>query len=222
MKDNQKNTSIINYVAKREFNKSPELYCPDEDTFMLFEQNRETLYNSDIYNKFIKNAVSIFRSSKTYKNYKSYLMEMGLNRCQQCSNIIADEMAKVELHHNMLTLNDIAFIICEHVLNVVGHITTFQLRQLIKEEHKLNNIQIVMLSKTSHQVYTNTDLVYYHPKNAFGDWVSFINRYKYGITYDIAEKLIEHINMACSQNNSYDNNMLKLRDTILSFAEENE
>jgi hypothetical protein len=212
----------LNQIMKQEpINDNPFLYSPEDDISIFFAQTRETLYNSELYNNFVNNAVKVFRSSKTYKNYKSYLMEMGLNRCQHFSNIIADEMAEVELHHNMLTLHDIALIICEHVLNTIGQITTFQLRQLIKEEHKQNHVQIVMLSKTPHQMYTNTDQMFYHPDNTFGDWESFVFRYRYGITFDIANKLIAYIGLIQSEKNSYDNNALKLRDEILSFAYQN-
>ena len=56
-------------------------------------------------------------------------MTLGLDHCQFMSNIDA-EMANVEMHHNVLTIYDIAIIITEHVINTVGYISTFQFGRL--------------------------------------------------------------------------------------------
>ena len=108
--------------------------------------------------------MSLFRRSRVYTNYKSYLYQLGMNRCQVFGNITSD-MATIEMHHNMLTIFDIALILSEYVLKTTGRISTFDLVQLLKEEHKANNIALVMLSKTPHQVYHNNPNEFFiHPK----------------------------------------------------------
>lgn len=159
---------------------------------LMFYETKETLLDVEVYRDFIKSAVSMFRATEYYKAYKSYLMSMGLNRCQVMGNI-TDEDAPIELHHNILNLFDIALMICEHVVNTVGIICTYDLVQLLILEHQANRIPIVFLSETAHQMYTVDPQGYLPPDMVMGRWWELLEKYKYGITLEIAYKVMNYI-----------------------------
>ena len=97
----------INVV--NDFN-NPILVSPNSYTVLPFYQTRETLFDTESYNAFLVNAIRRFRNSKTYKHYKGFLINLGLDRCQFHGNI-TNEMATIEMHHNIINIHDIIFII---------------------------------------------------------------------------------------------------------------
>lgn len=200
---------------------NPALVSPNSSFILPFYETRETLFDTETYEDFLKNAISRFRKSRTYKHYKSFLMNLGLDRCQFMGNITS-EMATIEMHHNMLTIFDIALIITEHILNTQGMISTFDLVMLLKQEHKNHRVQLTMLCKTAHQLYTNTDDIFIHPSMCIGNWMEFLNRYSTGITQDIAYKLVFYLNDAIKNDGSNDNGLLEARDKIMEWNKFNQ
>lgn len=188
--------------------------CPFE---LPFYQTRDTLMDIEVYKAFLDNAISRFRRGRTYKHYKSHLYGLGLDRCQ-FHGYITNEMATIEMHHNMLTIYDIAIIITEHWLNTVGYITTFDLVTLLKQEHTNNRIQLVMLSLTPHQLYHNNQDFFIHPDMCFGNWYEFLEMYRTGITQDIAFKILYYIKKAIEKGESDDAGLLDIRDRILDWT----
>lgn len=199
---------------------NPTIGSPNTYYEIPFAQTRESLSDVQTYEKFVTNAVSRFRRSRTYKNYKSYLYELGFNRCHFQGNITKD-MATLEMHHNMLTIFDIAVIITEHVLNTVGYITSFDLVTLLGEEHTNNRVQLVMLTLTNHHLEHGTPDFFIHPDMTIGNWYEFLERYRYGITPDIANKIIFYLSRAIEEGGSNDHDLLTLREEIRSWSEYN-
>lgn len=173
---------------------NPRLVSPYSSFDISFYQTKETLADPEVYKSFLKNAERRFRASKEYKTYKAYLMDLGFNHCQVMGNIESDNKVEIELHHNVLNLFDICILICEHILNTVGYISTFDLIQLLIMEHFNNNIGITFLSETAHEMYTNDPNAFIPPNMTFGKWWVLLDKYKYGITYDIANKVIRYCN----------------------------
>ena len=201
---------------------NPTLSTSNSPFILQFKQTKESLLDIDEYKNFLQNAISRFRKSRTYKNYKYYLIQLGLDRCQVHGNITS-EMATIEMHHNMLTIFDIAYIITEHTINTHPEgITTMDLVMLLKKEHTENRIQLVMLSLTPHQLYHNTDQMSIPPNMCFGNWFEFLKRYRYGISKDIAFKIIFYLKDF--ENEEFGNNydIIKIRDTVMAWAEYNE
>lgn len=203
-----------------EDNINPKLCSPRSEFDLSFYQTRETILDPDRYKSFLKNAERRFRASREYKLYKSYLMDLGFNHCQIMGNIESDDNVDIELHHNILNLFDICILISEHMLNTVGYISTFDLIQLLIMEHFNNRVGVVFLSTTAHELYTNDPNAYIPPSMTFGKWWELIEKYKYGITYEIANKLVKYINkyqneIPCSIN-------IMQQEQILSFANYNE
>ena len=212
------------YLAQEYINTKdpiPAIYFPRCEYPLTFYQTRDTLADMDRYKTFIDNCTHRFRKSRTYKSYKSYLMSMGLDRCQVIGNI-QDGMANIEMHHNFLTIYDITILISQHILNTVGRCTTFDIVALLMQEHRNNNIPIVMLSETVHQLYHDNPDFYIPISMTFGKWWDLLIKYRYGITLDIAYKVVKYI-QNCQRNNELNSvEFFKLSDDIKNWGEYNE
>lgn len=216
----------IDVYLAREFIKNPNdpipyLSFPGAEYPLLFYQTRETLADIDRYKAFLDNCIHRFRKSRAYKGYKAYLMMMGLNRCQINGNI-QDGMANIEMHHNFLNIFDITILISQHILNTVGRCTTFDIISLLIQEHKNNNIPIVMLSETTHQLYHDNPDFYIPISMTFGQWWNLLIKYRYGITLDIAYKVINYIKKCQNNNELKDIGFYQLSNTIKSWGDYNE
>ena len=198
----------------------PSLRASEAGLDLPFYQTKETLSDPETYRNFIKNAESRFRRSKEYTAYKAYLMSMGFDHCQIMGNIESEQGVDIELHHNILNLFDDCIMICEHVLNTVGYISTFDLIQLIINEHFANRIPLCFLSTTAHQMFTDDMDAYIPPNMTFGKWWELISKYRYGITFDIANKINRYISKY--QNNMPTTVQIIPQEQILSFAYYNE
>lgn len=193
---------------------------------LQFYATEESFVDIEFYKRFLENAISRFRTSRTYKNYKGYLMSLGMNKCQILGNI-DENMADLEMHHNFLTIFDIALMITEHTVKTKGYISTFDLVMLLKQEHRENRIPLVMLTKTVHQLYhANEDFVI-PAQYCFGYWQELLIKYHKGITRDIAYKCLNFIqkSMEVEQvgtNYQLANNILQLRQNIIDWSYLNE
>ena len=163
---------IISYLN----NGNPTLRSPNSVYEISLMQTKETLADIDSYARFINNAISQFRHSRFYKEYKANLMSLGLDHCAYLHNINS-EMADLEMNHVILTIFDIALLISEHYLNTYGYVSTFHIVGGLREEHKQNRVPIIMMSKTVHQLYHNDELFYVHPNQIFGKWTELIKNY---------------------------------------------
>lgn len=201
-------------------NGNPTIVAPDMTSISL-RQNHETLGDIDNYISFLKSAVSQFRSSGVYDAYKSHLInDIGLNRCQFMSNIPITQTEDkkspitIEMNHCILTIFDIALIIAEHTIQTYGSISTPELVALIEEEHRCHRIPLVMMTKSVHQAYHSDPLFFVHPNMVFGKWWEFLQKYRYGITPDIAAKILYYIEKSETEYGSSDNNLLQVASYI--------
>lgn len=212
------------YLAQEYIYANPVITClwaENAPEPILFEQTRQTLIDVERYKAFIDNSIRRFRGSRSYKGYKAYLMCMGLDRCQILGNINTD-MADIEMHHNFITIFDIGVLISQHILNTIGKITSFDLIALLIQEHRANNIPIVMLSKTAHQIYHDNPEFYIPLSMTFGKWWDLLIKYRYGITLDIAYKVIKYIDK-CQQNNELTGSeYFKLKESMESWGRYND
>ena len=200
--------------------KNPSLRSPYAAFDLQFYQTKDSLMDVDTFRSFLKNAEQRFRACKEYKAYKSYLIEsIGIDRCQILGNVTIDD-ADIELHHNILGLFDICLLISSHVVNTIGMITTFDLIQLLIQEHYENRVGITFLSKTAHQLFTNNPNAYIPPEMTFGKWWELLSRYKYGITYEIASKIVKYLQKYQDQLPSTVD--IRLQDEIMQWSQYNE
>lgn len=207
---------------------NPTLVSPSSPFLISFAQTKETLMDVDTYRSFLYSAITRFRTSNFYRHYKAHLIEMGLNKCQLHPNILVDDedVASLEMHHHVLTIFDIALVITEHILNTYGSISSFDLAELIEMEHKAHRVNTVMLCKTCHQLYTNKNDEFKIPSTlGFGKWWEFLDRYKCGITRDLAVKIYYMLKNDLQNADERDEkikNLLKLRDNIIDWSVNND
>lgn len=196
---------------------NPTLMSRNSTYGIQFYITKEILADVEEYKSFIKNCEKRVRSSVTYTHYKGFLMGLGMNHCQVHGHINS-EMATIEMHHAIFTLFDICFMVTEHLLNTTGFVTTFDVVQIVKDEHKLHHVAVTMMSKTPHQLYHNDDSFLIHPDMCIGNWVELMNRYITGITQDLAVKLLYYIKRAIEIGTSDDSGLVQLRDKILDWS----
>lgn len=235
--ENNESKTVNNFYVEYDDSYNPTIKSKESLYPLQFYQTKESMVDVEHYKHFLENAIARFRRSRTYSQYKAYLMSLGMDHCQLLPGITSDLLDNVEgapkrrksnlieMHHNFLTIYDIALLITEHVLNTKGFISTFDLVQLLKEEHKSNRIPLVMLSKTAHQMYHNNAEFMLPAHMCFGYWTELLEKYNKGITIEIAQKVITYIqrSIEVQQGNiDFTNNLLKLRDNILGWSELNE
>ena len=51
---------------------NPVISTSNSPQILQFKQTKETLLNIDDYRQFLENAISNFRKTRTYKNYKAF------------------------------------------------------------------------------------------------------------------------------------------------------
>ena len=212
------------YLAEEYINATdtnPYLMFPRAEYALYFDQTSDILNDMDKYRSFVENCVRRFRKSRAYKGYKAYLMSLGMDRSQVIGNI-QDGMASIEMHHNFLTIFDITILISQHILNTLGFCSTFDIISLLIQEHRNNHIPIVMLDVTTHQLYHDNPDFYIPISMTFGQWWLLLYKYRYGITLDIAYKVINYIKN-CQRNNELNTlDFYRLENTIQSWGEYNE
>lgn len=206
---------------------NPMVISPNAPYGITFYMTRETLLDVEVYKNFLDNAIAGFRHSNAYTLVKSDLMEQGLDHCQIMSNITEEEVGAkgLEMHHNFLTIFDIALLITEHVINTVGIISTFDLMYLLEVEHREHRVPLVMLSETVHQMYHNNEDLIIPASMTTGNWLELLQRYSKGITLRIAEKVSNFINESINnedQNSSTIKELLAVRDYAESWGRYNE
>ena len=200
--------------------KNPSIRANASSLDLPFYQTKETLSDPETYRNFIKNIESRFRRSQEYTAYKAYLMGLGFDHCQIMGNIESEKGVDIELHHNILNLFDDCILICEHILNTVGQVSSFDIIQLLINEHFANRIPCCFLSTTAHQMFTDNKDSYIPPDMTFGKWWELLAKYRYGITYDIANKIVGYISKY--QNQLPTSVQIIPQEQILNFAYYNE
>ena len=203
---------------------NPCIASPNAPYAIYFKQTKNTLRDTDLFKRFVDNVVSLFRRSRVYTNYKSYLYQLGMNRCQVFGNITSD-MATIEMHHNGLTIFDIAVIITNHLLNTVGEVTEFDACFHLRLLHISNEVPLVMVCKTAHQLEHNDEDFYLPVQMTFGNWQKLLTDYKYGLTYGIGRKLLKWINKSLQEQvdkGRLNESSIMLREKIKEWSEFNE
>lgn len=206
---------IVGYMD----NENPTLASPYTPFILQFYQTEDSLNNIEDYRNFLKNVESAFRVSREYKAIKSRLMESGMTNCQIHGNL-NEEMVSIEMHHNMLTLFDLAMIITEHMVRTVGRISSFDVVRLLIQAHVDNEVLLVMLSKTPHQMYHNNSEFFLPFEMCIGEPWKFLEKYKYGITQDIAYKILRYLRQEEKNDGKInDQGLLNIRESILSWSQ---
>lgn len=178
-----------------------------------FAQTEKSLKNLEYKNRFIKSVESLVRTNIRYTRYKAYLMtEKGLDFCQIHPNITSDNgKVPIEMHHGpILTLYDYCTIVTNALIErEYDNITTFTVAKIILEEHRLNNVQVVMLCENCHDLF-HAGGIYINPKQAWGNLKKFLEKWNDGIDRDMRNIINNNLKIA-KEYESNDNGMLEAR-----------
>jgi len=181
-----------------------------------FDMSVAEINNEDeVDEKLISYIEREIRNSFEYKNYIQYLKEeLDLTRCALLPNIDTKTLSvSLEFHHFPFTLYDITEIITKSMLHRSKNksISCFDVAEKVVIEHFKNNVGLVPLTETLHQMaHKNAIIIPMDKIN--GNYREFMKKYKLFIESDKIEKII----IAESYNNSdeakiYNCNKLKKR-----------
>lgn len=183
-----------------------------------FYSDRTSLRDIENFVRFVKSCEWAVRKSDEYRSFKAQLVEKGLTRCQILGHIDSDgeDGVDVEMHHGPLfTLFDYCAIVIDALLARGEKVSSFRVARLVLDEHFEDHVQVVMLSKTVHQL-VDTGNMFIHFNQATGNINGFIEKYRDGITPDRVEKINKYIEM-CEQFDTFDNGLLELKNTMTDW-----
>ena len=192
------------------------------DFYIPFSKTEEyfSIYENEV--AFIKKCEDLVRKHSFYATYIKYLINVvGMNTCQVLPGIeCTDKKGKVtlEMHHGpILTLYDT----CKIVLNYLRYIqypkiTTFKVANIVIEEHRLNNVRVMLVSKTVHQKI-HDDSIMLNYNMGFGDTKTFLEKYQEGLDKNYINAINQYIEWSKS-NDSFDNDVLGISENMKKFG----
>jgi hypothetical protein len=185
-----------------------------------FNKSKEWFSNLDNTIRFVKAVEKLVRKHPDYDAIVSTIREEYMDHCQILGNISRED-AVLEIHHGPLfTLFDICLVVLNHLIaNNDKNITTFNVAKIVLDEHRMGDVQFVVLSKTAHQLI-DTGEIFINLNQGIGDIQSFINRYRDGIDEVMVDKINRYIDMS-KKFESTDNGILELEDKMISWSYRN-
>ena len=194
---------IINVKIETEDYDIKECYISDDD---------------EITEKQIKYIEHQIRNSYEYKQYIQYLKkELDLNKCELLPGIDPNiDPVSIELHHYPISLYDITEAVLNYELNNTSNpVSTFDVSELVMKEHYENNIGLVPLTSTLHEMAHNNSITI--PLNIInGNYSNFIDKYEDYFSTDAMTRIED--NLAASSNDElFKKNKEKLSKKIMHY-----
>jgi hypothetical protein len=173
----------------------------------------------DIDNKTIKFIERQVRNSYEYRSYTKYLKEeLDLTKCALIPSLDTKTLAvTLEFHHFPFTLYDISEIVVRKMIDesAEGSVSTFDVSNRIVEEHYKNNIGLVPLTSTLHEMAHN-GAVFIPMDKVNGNYKQFMINYDKFIGKELREK-IQMAEMFNGTDNAKNHNTEKLRKRIAEY-----
>jgi len=149
----------------------------------------ENYYDDRAVKKFIQSVEKLIRTSR---EYNSYIESLRTNIYALNHDVIQGEITTadvdLEFHHYPLTLYEIVEICMLTHIDRMEHFTTFSLAKEIMNYHFKNEIGIVPLTKTNHELVHDGKL-FISTKQIFGNYKKFIEDHKDGISAEIMNNI---------------------------------
>ena len=180
-----------------------------------FYKDATYFINLENYVGFIKACERTIRKHPDYGNFVDSIRELKMEHCQVLGNISRYD-AVIEMHHGpMLTLFDYCSIVVDHLLNEGHTINTFKIANIVLQEHYLEHVQVVMLSKTVHQLVDSGEL-FINLNQGIGNVNEFLKKFNKGLER-YKTKINEYIDLS-KKFKSHDSNILELEETMISWS----
>lgn len=162
-----------------------------------FYKPEEYFSNIDNYTTFVKGVEKLVRTDDRYNKYISHLKkEVKLNHCAVLKNVTDDDFGSkngIEMHHGpILNLYDYCCIVLEYFLKKKWKISTFRIADQVLSEHERNRVQVVMLSKSMHEL-VHDRAIFINYNQGYGNLAEFIDKYHDVLTEDIIDKINRYI-----------------------------
>lgn len=174
-------------MAKQKFVPEFSLYGKKD-----YFEDLNLLNNDKNKEKLIKNIEAIIRTSQEYRNYIRYLKnDAELTYCS-LMNILPEDIAKhikIEMHHFPYTLYDLVDIVLTKALSLGTDYTRLSIANEVMELHFSNQIGLVPLTVTAHQMMHNNHY-FLHKEEVFGNYETFFERYKPYLQEEHHDKII--------------------------------
>lgn len=154
----------------------------------------ESFYFQDFYDdarvaKFEKSIKQLVRSSREYTAYIGTLKaNCPILNFDDIQSHIDGENCSLEMHHYPFTLEDIVEIVFCHHVTRKDNMTSFSIAKEIMEQHYLQHIGLVPLTKTNHEL-AHTGDIFLSEKQIYGNWRQFMADYSDGISADLRAKI---------------------------------
>lgn len=194
---------------------NPSVLSKDKDFSLSYKTSlRELDKDGALREKFISSGVEhAVRNSPEYDNFVRRVHEAGFDHCSIMGKAKGNKM-KLDVHHGpMFTLYDICDIVLLHLTKSLkkdqdAYVTSFEIASLVIEEHKLNNVQCVVLSKTPHKA-VDTNMLFLHCDMSIGRVDRFIEKYDKGINNIMKAKIKKYVKQCEEYDGTLDNGLFE-------------
>lgn len=153
-----------------------ELGLPEEMQYSVVFRNAKDK------DKFIKRTEQIIRSSMEYRDYIVFLREnVDMTKCA-FFNAVSNEQGKrirIEIHHAPFTLYDYVKAVVERFESEGLPLNDLLIANEVMELHYNNQVGLIPLSKTIHEMVHNSDKIPIPLNMIYGDYRSFLASDKY-------------------------------------------
>lgn len=157
------------------------------------------------------------RNSIEYRSYIQYLKnELDLKSCALLPNLDSKELGiSLEFHHFPMNLYEISQTVAMSKLEEEGEVSYFDIAEDIVKEHYLNNIGLVPLSQTMHEMAHNKSILI--PKESInGNYNAFVAKYSDFISDDIKQR-ISDMELYNSSDDAETFNKQKTKKTVVNY-----
>ena len=128
----------------------------------------------------VKQAEALCRASMEYSDYIAYLRSnVGMDACAFFNNISKANSKKIriEVHHAPLTLFDIIKLVLDRAIRTGDEINPMLLAEEATRIHYMNQVGLIPLSKTLHEVVHNSDKLVIPMYMVYGDFRAFLENF---------------------------------------------
>lgn len=193
-----------------------------DESVGFYANPKEMLNNYDVYERFIKGCEHCVRKDDRYIAYIAKLKSNGFNRCAILGNIQEDSKVSLEMHHGpIFNLFDICDIVTRATLKRgKDDLTTFDIGDLVLTEHELDNVMVVMLSKSAHKGgHSDGRGLFLSIKATVGRIDRFIDRWSDGMEREHWQYLQRYLEQCAQSDGSIDNGLFDTAERLRSFNE---
>ena len=142
-----------------------------------YQENYETDTEKEAI---VKQAEALCRASMEYSDYIAYLRSnVGMDACAFFNNISKANSKKIriEVHHAPLTLFDIIKLVLDRAIRTGDEINPMLLAEEATRIHYMNQVGLIPLSKTIHEVVHKSDKLVIPMYMVYGDFRAFLENF---------------------------------------------